>query len=70
MNTICPICKKDFSKQAKILGPGFVDVLNFHIFQHSKYDTIDTLIKGLKELRDGGYGCKERAQEIIDSVSI
>ncbi|TVM01370.1 MAG: hypothetical protein CV087_10930, partial [Candidatus Brocadia sp. WS118] len=66
---ICPDCGVDLNRAVEMLGE---DAWNFHIFLHSKIDLAELeaenerLRTGLKFLRDGGFGCSQEAQRILD----
>jgi len=65
---ICPQCGKDLTEAVKIHGQ---EGMRYHLKLHAeqaRQDEIDRLRAGLEELRDGGYGCQVRAQEILDAT--
>jgi len=73
----CSDCGADLNKAVKLLGE---DAFWFHRFIHErerdkksldefKHD-ISKLVQGLKYLRDGGFGCRDDAQDILDSLNI
>ena len=59
----CSRCGADLNKSVAILGK---DAYWYHQFIHDAEDKeleIQRLRKGIKELRDGGYGCREEAKQ-------
>ena len=61
-NWVCPFCSKDLNDTIRSLGR---DAYDFHILIHSKHEVM-RLRAGLEMLRDGGYGCRDEAQAILD----
>lgn len=74
---ICHKCGADLNSSVKLLGESAFD---FHMILHYKNDyfelkkdvdgfqaDIEALVKGIKYLRDGGFGCYHEAQTILDA---
>ena len=63
---ICPECDRDLSKPINLFG---MMAMAWHRRQHdanARHDEILRLRAGLEALRDGGFGCRYEAQEILD----
>ena len=70
---ICKKCGQNLHNAIKIIGPDAweyhqrIHALNeLHMTINMQKEVLEHLIAGIKQLRDGGYGCRVEAQEILD----
>ena len=62
-NDVCPVCQRDLGPALALLGESQI-AIQFHVMLHYQHEVMRLLV-ALEDLRDGGYGVKEKGEEIL-----